>query len=86
MAALVLKLTAETDLIYDALDSLSRIHHALVHRHGAAFRALEKDIEALGEQSLDLGHPHDLGEGVFVFEPPRQFVDLIDRARALGVI
>jgi hypothetical protein len=86
LAAAPLTLTVESELIYDALDTLARIHAALARRHGDKFRALERDIERLADERLTLRDPHPLGDGWFIFEPPAQFTSMIDRANALGVI
>lgn len=86
MAAVVLTITPELHLVHDAIDQLARIRHALFKRHGDAFRALQRDIEALDGGSLTLSDPHDLGEGFLVFEPPREIAELIARAKTLGVV
>jgi hypothetical protein len=79
-------LTAETELLYDALESLSRLKAELTHRHGDVFRRLDADIEAAFRilKPTDIGH-QPLSPGRLVFTPPAAWLDLIARGRALGV-
>lgn len=87
MAVVALTITAEFDLLYDAVDTVERAHRALATRHGAAFRDLERKIEALME-APDWGEVPmaDLEPGRVVFFVPEKLAELITDARALGVI
>lgn len=85
MAVVVLQLHAELDLAFDALGDLARVRDALFSRHGERFRDLQRDIERLDEAQLTFSDPHDLGEGRFLFEPPKEIAALLARARDLGV-
>lgn len=88
MAQLIVTLTAETDLISDAVADLERIFRALSKCHGQQYRALEKRIERLGEDETVLSEPrtHWIGEGHIVFEPWPEVKAIIRDARGLGVI
>jgi len=88
MAQLITTLTAETELIHDAIDDLQRIMRALIKCHGYDFRALERRIEALMEGEVEWGEPrsHWIGGGRIVFEPFPVMKEIIRDARALGVI
>lgn len=87
MARLVVHLTAETELIHDALDSLQRLHAALARRHGDSFRRLERDLDATltSLQPAEIGHQH-LAAATFVLTPPAAWLDLIARGHRLGVL
>jgi len=87
MAALEITITVESDPVLDALAELSRIHAALCARHGAAFRALDRSIDAIlegGGEAL-VGGVKVLGPGLYVFTPAAAVIDVLRRARELGV-
>lgn len=88
MAALVsFALIAEFELLHDAVDTLQRIHELLAKRHGEAFRALERRIEALADAPSwgDVGHA-DLEPGRVVLFASPMLTQIIADARDLGVI
>lgn len=87
MAAIDLALVAECELLYDAIDTLQHIHEALTKRHGEAFRALGRRIEALADEPNygEMGHA-DLEPGRVVLFAPTLLAKIIADARALGVI
>jgi hypothetical protein len=87
MARLTVTFTLEGELISDAVDGLERVHKALAHRHGAAFRRLDRRIERIvtGEVSIEAPGLRYLGDGRFIAIPPRQFLDILDEAGRLGV-
>lgn len=88
MARLVLTLTAETELISDAVADVDRIFRALAKFHGDAFRELECRIDRLVDVEEPMSPPtaHWIGQGHVVFEPPSEIKAIIRDARALGVI
>jgi len=67
MAALEFWLTLEVDHFGDLLAELEASHRALVSRHGARFRQLDRRIDAMmegpTEAMVDVEH---LGGGLFV--------------------
>lgn len=71
MARLVLTLTAETELISDAVADVDRIFRALAKFHGPAFRKLERRVDRLinGEEQMSPPTYHWIGQGHVVFEP-----------------
>lgn len=87
MAKTVLTLMVETDLIQDAANDIEVIFRRLAKRHGAAFRELERRIEALSETDRwgEMA-THQLLDGTVIFEPPSAFKEIIADARRLGVI
>ena len=85
MAQLRMTLTAETSFIQDAIVTVSRVHDALSRRHGQRFRALDRRIEAIAE-GFTVPEPVHLGDCIFCFPAPPEFVAIIAEARALGVI
>ena len=86
MAQCTLTLRLETELLDDGVDALNRIEVALISRHGAAFRALERRLETmLSEGPADLALAQ-IDATTFVAVPPPAWADLIRDARTLGVI
>lgn len=87
MAKVIMTLTAEMDLLTDAIRDIERIFIRLATCHGAQYRDLERRIEAM-VQDAAYSDPksHDLGGGRFLFEPPVKFKVIISDARKLGVI
>lgn len=77
----------ERDLIADAIAEFERVMQALVHRHGPAFRQLERDIDAWAKIAIEDDPPgvEDLGGGRFVITPPAGLQAILADARALGV-
>lgn len=88
MAKLVTMLRLETDLIDDAINSLMRIREALPRRHGDAFRALERRLEALPARELEAGLRSlpDSEAISFIATPPQEWLDILAEAKRLGVI
>lgn len=88
MAQMTLTLTAELDLIRDAIDDIERIMRALVKCHGQPYRELERRIERLMESGEGWGEPkwHRLGGGIHIIEPWPEMKEIISQARELGVI
>ena len=88
MARLVLTLTAETELISDAVADVERISRALAKFHGDAFRKLESRIVRVidGEEPMSPPIAHWIGQGRVVFEPPAEIKAIIRDARELRVI
>jgi hypothetical protein len=78
-------LHAEVDALMDVVPELAAIHQALTHRHGEAFRKLERDVERLVDGDIDVVM-HDLGDGRLSFAPGPKVTDLLRRARAMSVI
>jgi hypothetical protein len=77
----------ETEFVQDAIDTVERIHKALTNRHGSPFRILEAEIEHLVDSGeVSAGDLVDLGEGILAAQPSATVIDIIRRARALGVI
>jgi N-acetylglucosamine kinase-like BadF-type ATPase len=87
MAMVTLTLSVETELVHDAADLLERIDRALAKRHGEAFRALDRRLDALAE-SGNLVAPEmvDLEPGRFVMVPSDELKSIIAEAKKLGVI
>lgn len=83
MAALTLKF--ETELVADLVAQLCRIEDALRFRHGDAFRALERRIEAFTEQPSTVSF-QALDAEISIATPPRELVELIQEAERLGII
>ena len=88
MARLVWTLTAETELISDAVADVERIFRALAKFHGDAFRKLESRVDRLidGEEPMSPPTVHWIGQGRVVFEPSAEIKAIIRDARELGVI
>lgn len=88
MAAIIMTMSMEMELVSDAIDALLLAHSRLSKHHGDAFRALDRRIEALLEED-DLGRLDMLplgADGRFVVTPPEKLQALVDEARRLGVI
>lgn len=86
MARVRLALVCETDLVHDCIADLRRVHEALTHRHGAAFRDLERRIESIEEEDAGtFGFP-EVEAGRMVMTPPPRWVALIAEAKTMGVI
>jgi hypothetical protein len=87
MAALVLSLTLETELVGDVARDLERIFAALTHRHGESFRLLEREIERLVEGQLPIcGEAVPLpGGDRLVLTPSADVRAVIAEAQRLGV-
>ncbi len=83
----IFTLTGELDLVLDAVRDVQRIHALLTKRHGDAFRALERRIDALSEMA-DWGEwgQADLEPGRFVLFVPAALAQIIADARSLGVL
>jgi hypothetical protein len=86
MARVVLSLSCETELVTDCIADLQRAHEALTHRHGAAFRDLERRIEQIEPGDGDGFDFPEIEPGRMVMTPPPRWVALVAEARALGVI
>lgn len=88
MASCTLTLTAEMDLVHDAIAEIEVIFRALAKCHGQQYRALERRIERLIDDADDLGEPrmHWIGGGRFIIEPFPEMKAIICGARELGVI
>lgn len=88
MATTTVTLTAEIDLIHDAIADIERIMRALVKCHGQPYRELERRIERLMDHEIEWGEPktHWIGEGTVVFEPWSEVKAIIREARELEVI
>ena len=89
MARLVAALFCETDAVMDDVRRLVGVHAALAHRHGAAFRALDRDIERLLDEPFATPPAFaelcdEDGLRLIMITPP-QILRLLDRAVALGV-
>lgn len=87
MAQIVAELTFETELLHDLVGELGHIVQALAHRHGDAFRQLDRDIDEWIELT-DWRHeltfaPLECGRQILL--PPSSGVALVDRARRLGL-
>lgn len=88
MASSTLTLTAEMDLVHDAIAEIEVIFRALAKCHGHQYRALERRIERLmdGESGLSEPCTHWIGAGRFIIEPFPEMKAIIRDARALEVI
>lgn len=88
MASCVLTLTAEMELVHDAIGDIERVFRALAKFHGHSYRALEQRIERLMDGEAEMGEPrtHWIGGGRLVFEPYPEMKAIICEARALGVL
>lgn len=88
MATLHLTITAEWGGAVDAMRTLQRVHEALAKRHGDAFRALDRRIDALLEDGALLLHPEviDLGDGHWSMRASDEAISILVEARRLGVI
>ncbi|HEY3694064.1 hypothetical protein [Phenylobacterium sp.] len=88
MTQITVTFSLETELMADVLDALQRAAHAIVRRHGAAFRRLDRKISAIveGVSPIDAPTLQYLGDGRFVLIPPRQLMDIVNEAHSLGVI
>lgn len=88
MAQLVVSLTAEMELIHDAIADVERIFRALATCHGQQYRDLEKRIECLLEGETKVSDPvtHYIGGGRIVVEPFPEFKSIVRDAREMGVI
>lgn len=80
-----MKIEIEGDAVQDAVRDLLRVRDRLTHRHGAAFRGLERRIEAIAE-SKPAFQTHILDGGTIMVLPPRDWVDILTEAKALGVV
>lgn len=88
MASRTIALTAEIDLVHDAIRQIEVVFRALAKCHGQQYRALERRIERLMDDESDLGEPrvHFIGGGCFIIEPFPEMKAIIREARTLGVI
>lgn len=88
MARTVCALTAEVDLIHDAIADIERITRALVKCHGQPYRELERRIERLMDCEIAWGEPkmHWIGDATFIIEPWPEVKAIIREARELEVI
>lgn len=88
MASCTVTLTAEMDLVHDALSDIELIFRTLAKCHGQQYRTLERRIERLFDAADDLGEPrtHWIGGGRFIIEPFPEMKAIIRDARALEVI
>lgn len=77
----------ETDALEEACADLVRVHELLHFRTGSLYARLMRDIE---EQSCELFHAEPeiycLGEGFFMYGPPKAMSALLRRARRLRLI
>lgn len=88
MAGLVLFL--DTSAMEDAIDEMLAIHGRLARCHGAAYRRLERAIEALCDDMNDDDKPalvetHWLGGGRIMAAPGERVTEILLEARRLGV-
>lgn len=88
MAAL-LTIRCETDAVMDDVRRLVGVHAALARRHGAPFRALDRDIEQMLEGDMLATStwaelPDTDGLLLMLLTPP-EISALLARAVALGV-
>lgn len=83
-----LRLWLDPDLYKDAVRDLCGLHEALGHRHGPAFRELERRIEAALEnpEHPELRQLGIDGDALIVLAlPPASMLALIAEARRLQV-
>lgn len=89
MAALTLTIRAETDAVLDDVRRLVGVHQALAHRHGPAFRALDRDIdralEAFASAAPDFAQLADADGLHLIMLTPPEIHALLARAVALDV-
>lgn len=88
MANLTVTLRVEPELLQDAFEDVIRIFEALARRHGPDYRALERRIEDIIEERVQISipQPHDLGGAHYILLPPPEIAAIIRDARVLGVI
>lgn len=88
MAALQ-TIAVETDAVMDDIRRLIGVHQALAHRHGAAFRALDRDIdralEAFAGTAPDFAQLVDADGLHLIMLTPPEIHALLARAVALDV-
>lgn len=86
-ALLSLTLTVETDAVWDAATELESISRALARRHGPAFRALDRRIDALMEGDFSgCFSIHDLEPLHSVAVPSGELAAVLNEARLLRVL
>lgn len=85
MAQTLISLTFEQEPFLDAGHELSRAMDAVRPRHGDAFRALERRIEAAFDP-IPAPQFRTLESGRFVLMPPQIWIDLLADCRRMGVI
>lgn len=78
-------ISLESELVTDAIRDLSMAYDAVIHRHGEAFRHLERRIEELVEapSGVELSA---IADGRFVITPPAEWMAILAEAKRLGVI
>ncbi|MFN5614398.1 MAG: hypothetical protein ACK45V_01700 [Brevundimonas sp.] len=88
MGVNLVRLHLETDAMTDAVNDLRHVEAALIRRHGAPFRALERRIEALFDAPLpdDIVRLHDLAPGRFCAVPAGELSAILAEARRLKVL
>lgn len=86
MADTGLTISVEGSCITDAFGELMLAHERLAKRHGAAFRALERDIEAITDDFSGCVEIHWMGDGSIMAAPAGRLTDALREARRLGVL
>ena len=77
-------LSLETDPLRDAVEALIAAQRALATRHGARFRALERQIEAFAD-NIEKPEVQYIGAGIFVAAPGPELRALLTSIRDLGL-
>lgn len=86
MADTGLAISVESSCITDAVVELMLAHERLAKRHGAAFRALERSIEAIADDFSGCIETYWMGDGSIMAAPAGRLTEALREARRLGVL
>ena len=85
----MINVTVETDAVVDTANELIAVRRALATRHGDAFRALDKRLEALPLAMLPTPiHPLHADDGScrLIIQPPQEWTAILVEARRIGAL
>lgn len=85
MADALMKLRIESDAVVDAARELNALSDTLRNRHGEAYRALLRRIDAIEVVTFE---PiiKTTDDGAIIMTPPAEWTAILAEARKLGVI